>query len=105
MNNVNAGTQGAGTDGAVGLGRALPVIAIVLAGALQLLVGWFTLATGLVAPLWAIIVFGLLWVAGGVVLFNAARRKPVAAPLVPVVNGLLLWAGLAAGGAWLGWTP
>lgn len=105
MGNVDVGTGGADTRATGGFGRLLAAVAVVLAGALQLLVGWFTLATGLMAPLWAIVVFAILWAAAVVLLLGAARRRPLAAPLVPIVNALLLWAGLAAGGTWLGWTP
>lgn len=96
---------GARSDGRSGLRRALAVIAVVLAAGLHLVVGWFTLTSGLVAPFWAIVVLAAVWVAAVVLLVRTARRSPLAAPLVPVGNGLLLWAALSAGGLWLGWTP
>jgi hypothetical protein len=86
--------------------RMVAVAAWVLAGALQAVVGFFTItAIGLISlPLWAIAVLAGLWLAGVVVLVLTARRRPLAAPLVPVANGLLLWAVVAAGEAYLGWT-
>jgi hypothetical protein len=83
----------------------LSVIAVVLAWALHLVVGWFTAASGLVAPLWAIVVLIGLWLAAVLLLVRTARRKPFMTPLVPITNGLLWWGAITAGRAWLGWTP
>lgn len=105
MDDAVVGRQGARSDGGDRLGRALPVLAVVLAGALQLVVGWFTLASGLLAPLWAIGLLAVAWLVAVAVLVRISRRRPLAAPLVPVANGLLLWAVLSAGQGWLGWTP
>ncbi len=84
--------------------QAWRIVVIVLAVLLQLVVGFFTLATGLLAPLWAIVVFGLVWLGAVFVLVRLARRRPQLSPLVPLGNALLLWAGLAAGDVLLGWT-
>jgi hypothetical protein len=99
---LSAGTQN--SRPAAG-GRGLRIAAYVLAAALQLVVLVpFTVATGLVAPLWAIVTFYVLWVAGAFVLVLTARRRPLAAPLVPVANAALLWLGLTVGQSLLGWT-
>lgn len=86
-------------------GQALRIAAIVLAvaGHVILLVP-FTVASGLLAPLWAVIGFHALWLAAAVILVRTARRRPLACPLVPVAYGVLLWVLIAAGGAWLGWS-
>ncbi len=97
--------QGSRSDDPSPLRRVLVVIAVVLAWALQVVVGWFTLSSGLVAPLWAIVVLVGLWVAAVLLLVRTARRQPLATPLVPLANGLLWWAAIVAGGTWLGWTP
>jgi hypothetical protein len=88
-----------------GAGRLVPRIVVAVAIVLQLVVLVpFTVASGLVAPLWAIIALHALWVAGAVGLALLARRRPLATPLVPAVNAALLWAAITVGEAWLGWT-
>lgn len=86
--------------------RALPVLAVAVAvvGHLVVLVP-FTVASGLLAPLWAVVGLHGLWLAGALVLLRLARHRPLLAPLVPAVNAAVLWAALSAGGLWLGWTP
>lgn len=83
----------------------LAVFALVLAGVLQVLVGYFTVtAIGLIGvPPWAIAALAGLWLAAVALLVLGGRRRPMAAPLVPLANGLLLWGAVAAGEAWLGW--
>jgi hypothetical protein len=90
--------------------RTLPprhwrILAIVVAVALQAVVGVpFTVASGLLAPGWAVVAFSVLWLAFTVVLVAVARRRPLTAPLVPLANGLVLVLALTAGDIWLGWT-
>lgn len=74
------------------MNRVPAVVAVVLAGALHLVAAWFTAASGLLAPLWAVVVLGGLWLVATVVLVRTARRRPLGAPLVPVAYGLLWWA-------------
>ncbi len=105
MEGAAVGTHGAGTDGHSPARRVLSILVVVLAWAMQLVVGWFTAASGLVAPLWAIVVLIGLWLAAVLVLIRIARRRPFTTPLVPLANGGLWWAAIAAGGSWLGWTP
>lgn len=64
----------------------------------------FTVASGLVAPLWAVVALFALWAAGLVVLVRTARRRPFAAPLVPLVNLAAVWLTIAVGESLLGWT-
>lgn len=63
-----------------------------------------TVASGLLAPAWAVVLFHLLWLAAAVAFVRTARSKPTATPLVPLANAALLWAGLTLGDLWLGWT-
>lgn len=84
--------------------RLAGLVGLVFGALMHLIVGAFVLPSGLVAPWWAW--FGLLalWVVGARLLW-AWREAPVRALLVPVAMAAILWATLAAGGAWLGWTP
>jgi hypothetical protein len=101
--NPSTGTQ---DSRAAAGGRGLRIAAVVVAAAMQLVVLVpFTVASGLLAPLWAIVGFYVLWLAGAVVLVVTARRRPLATPLVPIANAALLWLGLTLGGLLLGWTP
>lgn len=79
-------------------------VAVLVASLLQLVVGFFTLSSGLVAPLWAVVLLGVLWVAGVVALVRVARRRPLVTPAVPVVNGAVWWLVLTLGERLLGWT-
>ncbi|HUG84963.1 MAG TPA: hypothetical protein VMM13_10380 [Euzebya sp.] len=77
---------------------------IVIAVLLQLVVLVpFTVSSGLVAPLWAIIALGLLWLIAAAVLWQVAIRQPFATPVIPIANAVLLWAAITAGETWLGW--
>lgn len=83
----------------------LRVVAITLAVAGQAVVAVpFTAASGLLAPLWGVAIAWVLWVASAVALVLVARRRPFAAPLVPVANAALLWLLITIGGAVFGWT-
>ena len=65
----------------------------------------FFVASGLMAPGWAVVVFVVNWAA----LFGLGctwiRRKPLWVVPLPFVAGLIWWGGMSAGDAWLGWTP
>jgi hypothetical protein len=80
--------------------------ATVAAGAGQLVVGYFTLAAiGLVAvPVWAIALLAGVWLAASSALVHLARRRPMLTLVVPAANAVALWAIVAAGGAWFGWS-
>ncbi|GAA0797245.1 hypothetical protein [Spirilliplanes yamanashiensis] len=65
---------------------------------------WYV-ASGLVAPGWAVLTLLVIWAALLVVAVRLRRRRPLLVPLVPVV-GFLVWIGaITAGETWLGWTP
>jgi hypothetical protein len=86
-------------------GRALTLVAMVLAVALQTVVLVpFTVASGLVAPLWAVVGLYALGAASVLLLVRTLRRAPRWAPAIPVANGLLLWLAITAGERLLGWT-
>jgi hypothetical protein len=62
-------------------------------------------SSGLVAPLWAVVVLGLWRAVLAVVAVRAFRHRPLLVPLVPLV-ALGTWvAALTAGERLLGWTP
>lgn len=64
----------------------------------------FTVASGLVAPIWAVVALYVVWLGAAAVLFVLARRRPLLTPLVPIVNAAVLWGTIALGDVWLGWT-
>ena len=65
---------------------------------------WF-FATGLLAPLWAVIGFIAVWAALVVLGVVWIRRHPWRVLLLPVIAAVVLFGGLRAGAALLGWTP
>lgn len=83
---------------------ALGVLLAVLAALLHLVAAWLVLVSGLVAPLWALVVGWVLWLGVTFALVRALRARRRTAPLLPL--GLLVaWIGLLSlGGAVLGWT-
>jgi hypothetical protein len=94
------------TQPADGVGRWLAALVVITAIALQVIVLVpFTVASGLVAPLWAMAVLYVVWVMGAGALALVARRRPLATPLVPLVNAAVLWVVITAGEALLGWAP
>jgi len=85
--------------------RPLAILAIAVGFTMQLVVGVpFTVASGLLAPYWAVIAFYVLWIACAAVAIRLARRRPLATPLVPLANAAVLWLGLTTGDVFLGWT-
>jgi ABC-type Fe3+-siderophore transport system permease subunit len=63
------------------------------------------LATGLLAPLWAIIGFIAVWASLFVLGCIWIRRHPWRVVLLPFVAGAILFGGINAGEALLGWRP
>ncbi len=72
--------------------------------ALQLVVGYFVLASGLVAPLWAVLMLVVVWVVALIVGWRIWRSHPAVSVAVPVVTALIWLAVIFAGGQFLGWT-
>ncbi len=87
--------------------RRAPTWHYVVAGlalAALLGLGMFYLASGLVAPLWAVIALVAVWlglIALGLVWFRAHPLRVIA---LPVIAAAVLVGAISAGGAWLGWT-
>jgi hypothetical protein len=75
-----------------------------LSGAAHLVVGVFYLSSGLVAPLWAVVVLGVWWVLLAVQLSRLALRGSWWTPAVPVVAFATWYVVLTAGERLLGWT-
>jgi hypothetical protein len=65
---------------------------------------WF-IATGLMAPLWAVIGFLAIWLILVVLGFVWIWRHPWRVVLLPVIAAIILFGGLRAGSTLLGWTP
>lgn len=85
-----------------------PTVLAKVVGALgilaQLVLFPFYLSSGLVTPLWGLIVLIMIWTALLVVAIRLWRTRPFLVPLVPVV-AVAVWLGVvSAGEAWLGWT-
>ncbi|HEX5906301.1 MAG TPA: hypothetical protein VFY56_04720 [Propionibacteriaceae bacterium] len=77
---------------------------LALAGLLAMSILFF--ATGLMAPLWALIGFLAVWA----ILFLLGciwmiRRHPWRVVLLPIIAAVILFGGLRAGTTLLGWTP
>jgi hypothetical protein len=73
---------------------------------LHLAIGFVPFAvTGLVAPLWGVLVLGVFWVAMlAVAVVLTRRRRAILVPLVPVAS-LAGWFGFVSlGSAVFGWT-
>jgi hypothetical protein len=82
--------------------RTVRIIATTIAMVAMLPLGFFMLSSGLLAPLWAVIVFMLLWAFGLLMIWRLPALWRLAVPLVVLA---IWWAGLSLGGALLGWTP
>ena len=65
----------------------------------------FFLASGLMAPGWAVVLFSVIWLALFVLGCLWIRRKPLWVIPLPFVAAAIWLGGMTAGGAWLGWTP
>ena len=76
---------------------------LALAGLLAMSIWFF--ATGLLAPLWAVIGFISVWVVLVVLGCLWIRRHPWRVVLLPVIAAVILFGGMRAGTTLLGWTP
>jgi hypothetical protein len=75
-----------------------------LAMAALAVIGIFYVSAGLVAPLWAVIVLVIIWVALVVTGVRWFRRRPFHVLLLPVVAVLIWFAVITLGERLLGWT-
>lgn len=86
------------------LGRRVgELIGLTAAVLLHLVVGWFHLTSGLVAPPWAVVLLNVEWLALAVAIWRFRHRPPVALS-VPFVSAGILLIVLWFGGAVLGWS-
>lgn len=81
-----------------------PLAVAVLSGLLLLVVGWFYLVSGLIAPLWAVVALLVWWVVLAWWLVRLARRGSWLTPLVPVVGAATWFVVMTLGDQLLGWT-
>jgi hypothetical protein len=65
----------------------------------------FFVASGLMAPGWAVALFIAVWLTLVVLGVLWIRRHPLWVVPIPFVAALVWLGGMSAGGAWLGWTP
>jgi hypothetical protein len=79
-------------------------VAGVLALAAMLAIAPFFLASGLMAPAWAVGIFVAVWVVLFVLGCFWVRRKPLWVVPLPFIAAAFWLGGMSAGGAWLGWT-
>jgi hypothetical protein len=61
-------------------------------------------SSGLVAPLWAIVVLGVWWVVLLVIAWRLLRERPALVLAVPAVAWITWFLAIAAGERLLGWT-
>ncbi len=80
-----------------------PLVLAVAAGIAHLAVGLFYLASGLVAPLWAVVLLWTWWLVLAVVLVRLASRGSRTPPVVPLVAIGTWWLALTVGEQVLGW--
>ncbi len=78
--------------------------AVAVAVAAHLLVGLLVFASGLLAPLWAVVLLGLVWWAALALGVRWVRRGAWWFLLVPPVVLLVWFTAVSAGEALLGWT-
>jgi hypothetical protein len=64
----------------------------------------FFVASGLMAPGWAVVVFGVIWLSLFALGCLWIRRKPLWVIPLPFAAAAIWLGGMSAGGAWLGWT-
>ena len=75
-----------------------------IALALTVALAPFFVASGLMAPGWAVAAFIAVWAALVVLAALWIRRHPLRVVPVPFIAAALWLGGMSAGGAWLGWT-
>lgn len=84
--------------------RVASLVAAGLALAALAVIGVFYAASGLVAPLWAVIMLMIVWVLFVVLGIRWFRRRPLWVLSLPAVAVLVWFAVLTLGEHLLGWT-
>lgn len=67
-------------------------------------IGFFYLASGLVAPLWAVVVLMVIWIGLVVVGIVWFRPHPLRVLVLPVAAAAIWWTVITLGDRLLGWT-
>jgi len=83
--------------------RGLRIAAALIAAAGMLAVGVFYLASGLVAPAWAILILWIIWLALAWYGLRLARAGSYFVLVVPLVAGAIWYLVLTVGEQALGW--
>jgi hypothetical protein len=81
-----------------------PLLLAVVAGAAHLVVGFFSVLSGLAVPLYALAPLWVLWVALAFWLQRLATARSWRTPVVPLVMAAALVLVVAGGTAVFGWT-
>ena len=76
----------------------------VIACVAHLVPGFFIVVSGLVAPLWAVGLMTLVWVALAVLLVRMVQRRSWWTPVIPLVAAVFWVSTLTVGENALGWT-
>lgn len=83
--------------------RRLRIATALIAAAGMLAVGVFYLASGLVAPVWAILILWIIWLALAWYGLRLARAGSYLVLVVPLVAGAIWYLVLTVGEQALGW--
>lgn len=81
-----------------------PLVVGVISGAAHLVPGFFIVASGLVAPWWAVGLMTLVWIALTVLLVRMVQRRSWWTPVIPLLAAVLWVTTLTVGENTLGWT-
>lgn len=84
--------------------RVLRYLAAGLGMVALAVVGFFYLASGLVAPLWAVVVLMAIWIGLAVIGIIWFRRHPLRVLALPVAAAAIWWIAITLGERLLGWT-
>lgn len=87
---------------AAGKMSAGQVVILILATLLHLVVGYFYLVTGLMAPVWGVGLLLLIWL--GLAIWGYRNRRRALVILVPLVAVAVWFVVLSLGESLLGWT-
>ena len=80
------------------------VVAVVITALTHLMIGYFYLASGLMAPLWAVSLLLVWWLVLAYAVVRLVRRRSYRVLVVPVVAAATWFVVMGFGGAVLGWT-
>jgi hypothetical protein len=83
--------------------RAAVWVALAVAVPLHLAIGFFYVTSGLVAPLWAVLLLLAIWL-GLCIAGYRNRHKPLVVLAIPVVAALVWFVVVQGGSMLFGWT-